>query len=133
MNYLLDTNACIALLNRTSSPLIDRFRTIPPSRVRLCSVVKMELLAGARKSSNPAANLQKLRRFFGPIKSLPFDDGCAEQAGSIRAELERLGTPIGPMDTLIAGIALHYEVTLVSRNLQEFSRVPGLSLENWEG
>jgi len=132
MTYLLDTNACITLLNRTNSPLVDRFRATLPSRIRLCSVVKMELLAGARKSNNPAANLQKLRRFFSPIKSLPFEDGCAEQAGSIRAELERLGTPIGPMDTLIAGIALHYEVTLVSQNLQEFSRVPGLTLVNWE-
>ncbi len=132
MTYLLDTNACIALLNRSSLSLADRFRSTPPSQVRLCSIVKMELLAGARKSRSPAANLQKLRRFFAPIKSLPFDDGCAEQAGLVRAELERLGTPVGPMDTLIAGTALHYEVTLITRNLQEFIRVAGLSLENWE-
>ena len=132
MIYLLDTNACIRLLNRSQPALIERFRATPPSRLRLCAVVKMELLTGARKSLKAAANLQKLRRFFGPLKSLPFDDACAEQAGQIRSELERVGTPLGPMDLLIAATALEFGATLITHNAREFSRVPGLSLEDWE-
>ncbi len=95
-DLLTNTNACIRLLNRSSSALVQRFRETPPSRVRLCAVVKAELLYGARKSHKSAENLQKLKRFFAPIKSLPFDDACAEQAGQIRAELESNGTPLGP-------------------------------------
>lgn len=132
MIYLLDTNACIRLLNRSHSALSERFRGTPPSRVRLCAVVKAELLYGARRSQKAGANLQKLKRFFAPIKSLPFDDACAEQAGQIRAELENQGTPLGPMDLLIAATALHFGATLVSHNTSEFSRVAGLSLEDWE-
>ena len=128
MIYLLDTNACIRLLNRSNSSLIQRFSDTPP---RAC-VVKAELLYGARKSHKAAANLQKLKRFFAPIKSLPFDDACAEQAGQIRAELESHGTPLGPMDLLIAATAVQFGATLVTQNTNEFSRVAGLSLEDWE-
>ena len=132
MIFLLETNACIRLLNRYNSALIQRFRDTPPSRVRLCAVVKAELLCGARKSHKAAANLQKLKRFFAPIKSLPFDDACAEQAGRIRAELESQGTPLGPMDLLIAATAVQFDATLVTHNTNEFSRVAGLILEDWE-
>lgn len=132
MIYLLDTNACIRLLNRSSSALSQRFRDTPPSRVRLCAVVKAELIYGARKSQKSAENLQKIKRFFAPIKSLPFDDACAEQAGQIRAELESNGTPLGPMDLLIAATALQFGATLVTHNTGEFCRVAGLNLEDWE-
>lgn len=132
MIYLLDTNACIRLLNRSSSTLVQRFRETPPSRVRLCAVVKAELLYGARKSHKSAENLQRLKRFFAPIKSLPFDDACAEQAWQIRAELESNGTPLGPMDLLIAATALQFGTTLVTHNTGEFCRVAGLNLEDWE-
>lgn len=132
MIYLLDTNACIRLLNRSKENLAARFRATPPSRVRLCSIVKMELLSGARKSLKVAERLQKLRRFFAPIKSLPFDDACAEQAGTIRAELERAGLVLGPMDLLIAATALEFGATLVTHNAREFSRVPGLRWADWE-
>ena len=92
----------------------------------------MELLSGARKSQKAADTLQKLRRFFAPLKSFPFDDACAEQAGSIRAELERVGAPLGPMDLLIAATALEFGATLITHNHREFSRVPGLQWEDWE-
>lgn len=132
MTYLLDTNACIRLLNGTSAPLAARLRAHPPSEVCLCSVVKAELLYGARRSSGVAENLRLLERFFAAFGSLPFDDACAEQYGQLRNELEAGGTPIGPNDLLIAALARGHGLTLVTHNTGEFSRVIGLKLEDWE-
>ncbi len=130
--YLLDTNACIRVLNDSSPRLIERLRQRRPSELRLCSVVKAELLFGARKSSDPARNQRVLRRFFAPLVSLPLDDASAEAYGAIRFELERSGLPIGANDLLIAATAVAHGAVLVSHNVREFARVPGLSLEDWE-
>jgi len=130
--YLLDTNACIRILNGTSSVLVERLRVVPRTQVRLSSVVKGELLYGARKSSRVAANLRLLERFFATIASLPFDDACAAAYGLIREELDRAGTPIGPNDLLIAATARANGATLVTHNVREFSRVPELRIEDWE-
>lgn len=73
-----------------------------------------------------------LRRFFGPLISLPFDDRCAEEAGLIRLDLERSGRPIAPNDLLIAAIARAHDLVLVTHNSREFGRIPGLQLEDWE-
>lgn len=132
MVWVLDTNACIRVLNNTSAALVKRMRNTDPAHIALCSVVKAELLYGARKSSRRADNLRLLERFFMPLTSLPFDDVCAEQYGVIRTELETAGTPIGPNDLMIAATALANDATLVTHNLQEFARVPGLRLEDWE-
>lgn len=132
MVWVLDTNACIRVLNNTSAALVKRMRGTDPAHIALCSVVKAELLYGARKSSRRADNLRLLERFFMPLTSLPFDDVCAEQYGVIRTELETAGTPIGPNDLMIAATALANDATLVTHNLQEFARVPGLRLEDWE-
>jgi tRNA(fMet)-specific endonuclease VapC len=130
--YLLDTNACIRILNGTSSPLIEHLRAVPRSLVRLSSVVKAELLYGARKSTRMAENLRLLERFFETIASLPFDDNCAEEYGLIRDELDRAGTPIGPNDLLIAATARAHDAILVTHNVREFSRVAELRIEDWE-
>ena len=130
--YLLDTNACIRILNGTSPSLIDRLRAVPRSLVRLSSVVKAELLYGARKSARVAENLRLLERFFDTIASLPFDDSCAEQYGLLRDELDRAGTPIGSNDLLIAATARAHRAVLVTHNIREFSRVAELRLEDWE-
>lgn len=130
--YLLDTNACIQVLNRTSAALVARLAERDPSEVRLCSVVKAELVYGARRSRRVTENLKLLRRFFAPFDSLPFDDRCAEEYGSIRSELEAQGEPIGPNDLLIAAIARAHKAVLVTHNLGEFSRVAGLAVEDWE-
>jgi tRNA(fMet)-specific endonuclease VapC len=130
--YLLDTNACIRILNDASPPLIQRLANHAPSEIRLCSIVKAELLYGARHSQRVAENLNILAHFFAPFVSLPFNDRCAEQYGQIRAELVQAGTLIGPNDLLIAAIARAYELTLVSHNVEEFGRVNGLRLEDWE-
>lgn len=133
MSYLLDTNACIRILNGSSPRLVEALQKHPAGDVRLCSVVKAELLFGARKSLRSSENLKLLVDFFAAFESLPFDDRCAEAYGLVRAELERAGRPIGPNDLLIASIALVHGVVLVTHNLTEFSRVPGLRLEDWEG
>jgi tRNA(fMet)-specific endonuclease VapC len=130
--YLLDTNACIRILNGTSPRLVGRLREHEPAEIRLCSVVKAELLFGARHSARVADNLRLLQRFFEPFESLPFDDACAERYGLLRDELHRSGTPIGPNDMLIAATAVTHGAVLVTHNVAEFSRVVGLSFEDWE-
>jgi tRNA(fMet)-specific endonuclease VapC len=130
--YLLDTNACIRILNGTSTFLTDRLRVVPRSQVRLPAVVKAELLYGARKSSRVSDNLRLLDRFFDTMASVPFDDRCAEEYGLIREELDRAGTPIGPNDLLIAATARAHLAVLVTHNVREFSRVAGLRIDDWE-
>jgi tRNA(fMet)-specific endonuclease VapC len=130
--YLLDTNACIRVLNGTSPPLIAHLQGVSRSLVRLSSVVKAELLYGARKSTRMAENLRVLERFFDTIASLPFDDRCAEEYGLLRDELDRAGTPIGPNDLLIAATARAHRAILITHNVREFSRVAELRIEDWE-
>ena len=130
--YLLDTNACIRILNGTSPALIERLQEAPRAEMRLSSIVKAELLYGARKSVRMAENLRLLEEFFDTIASLPFDDECAEEYGLIREELDRAGTPIGPNDLLIAATARAHRVVLVTHNVREFSRVANLQMEDWE-
>lgn len=130
--YLLHTTACIRILNGTSAPLVARLRGTPRSQVRLSSIVKAELIYGARKSTRVAENLRLLHRFFETIAAVSFDDRCAEEYGVLRDELDRAGTPIGPYDLLIAATARAYQCVLVSHSTREFSRVPGLLLEDWE-
>jgi len=132
LRYLLDANACIRILNNSSRNLVERLRRHEPSEIGISSIVKAELIYGARKSSRASENLELLARFFEPFASLPFDDSSAEHYGVIRAELERAGTPIGPNDLLIAATARAHGLILVSHNLREFLRVNGLKVEDWE-
>jgi tRNA(fMet)-specific endonuclease VapC len=94
-------------------------------------VVKAELLYGAHRSARPDENLRTLDTLFQAFQSVPFDDVAAEHYGRIRAELAAQGTPIGPNDLLIAATALAYNLVLVTHNTREFSRVPGLIVEDW--
>ena len=130
--YLLDTNACIRLLNGSSEALVGRLRSTPRSQVRLSSIVKAEFLFGARRSGRIAQNLRLLEEFFETIASVPFDDRCADEYGRIRVELEQAGSPIGPNDLLIAATARVHGFVLVTHNMREFSRVPELRYEDWE-
>jgi tRNA(fMet)-specific endonuclease VapC len=130
--YLLDTNACIRILNNSSPALITRLREHRPDEIALCSIVKSELLYGAQRSSRIAENLRVLDRFFEPFYSIPYDDNCVQTFGRIRTELERAGIPIGPYDLLIAATAVANGRTLITANPREFSRVAGLTIENWE-
>ena len=130
--FLLDTNVCIHLLNEKHIGIEKNFRSHSPAEIALCSIVKAELLFGARHSQRVSANLQRLKQFFAPLASLPFDDRCAEEYAQIRADLSAQGKIIGPNDMLIAGIARANNATLVTHNVGEFSRIVGIKIEDWE-
>jgi len=131
MSYLLDTDVCIAFLNAREATLRRRFERTTPDEVTLCSVVKAELLYGARHSARVSDNLARLTRFFGAFESLAFDDAAANEYALLRAHLRRAGSPIGANDMMIAAIALTHDATLVTRNDREFGRVAGLRVEVW--
>lgn len=130
--YLLDTNACVRILNKSSASLVERLRQHEPQEIHLCSVVKAELFYGARRSARVAENFRVLEQFFSVFHSIPFDDPSAEHYGEIRHLLERAGTPIGPNDMMIAATARAHGLVLVTHNVGEFSRVSELALEDWE-
>ncbi len=132
MKYLLDTNACIRILNGTSPGVVEQLEKLDPADVAISAIVKAELIYGARKSRRVAANLRLVDAFSQPFVCLPFDDRAADAYGSIRADLEHEGRPIGPNDLLIAATALANSLTLITHNVSEFNRVPGLSVADWE-
>lgn len=132
MIYLLDTNAFIQLWQRKNLNIRRRFLQHPPSEIALCSVVKAELLFGALRSLQQESNLARLQKLFAPLQSFEFDNLAAEHYAHIRAELTLKGQLIGANDLLIAAIARAQNITLVTHNTSEFSRVSGLMFEDWE-
>jgi tRNA(fMet)-specific endonuclease VapC len=134
VNYLLDTNACIALINQTSAAVRSRFQRALSggAQIYVSSVVTFELWYGVAKSALQAHNAERLETFLaGPIALLPLEDEDARVAGAIRASLQASGMPIGAYDVLIAGQAVARQLTLVTANVSEFSRVTGLSWQDW--
>ena len=132
--YLLDTNACIALINGTQAAVRRRFQRAVgrDSVMLLSSIVAFELWYGVAKSQRKASNAQRLDAFFaGPLEWTPFDEDDARAAGAVRAELEAAGTPIGAYDVLLAGQARRRGATLVTSNVKELGRVAGLKWEDW--
>ncbi|MBD2202712.1 type II toxin-antitoxin system VapC family toxin [Calothrix sp. FACHB-1219] len=132
MAYLLDTNACIQILNSANSPVTQKLLSIPAQDIYLCTVVYSELYYGAYKSANVNRNITHLENFFAEFAVLPLDLQAAKIAGDIRARLNTLGTPIGGNDLLIAAIALANDLILVTHNTREFSRIDSLKYEDWE-
>lgn len=132
MTYLLDANACIAILNDSESAVATKLVTVPRHDVALCQMIKAELYFGAFNSQRQEDNLAALDRFFSQFLILPFDDEAARAYGRIRVELNRAGTPIGPNDLVIAATSLRHDATLVTHNTREFSRIRGLRLEDWQ-
>jgi tRNA(fMet)-specific endonuclease VapC len=133
VTYLLDTNSCVEQLRRgPTSSLSVRLSQAAPGDVVLCSVVVAELLFGALRSAKPAEGLTQVQNFCRGFSSLPFDDSSAAEYGEIRAHLIRVGLPIGPNDLMIASIARANQLILVTHNVVEFSRVPGLTVEDWQ-
>lgn len=131
MNYLLDSNACIFIIKRRPTVVLHRFRQHLSKGIGISSVTLAELRYGADKSARPAQNHSALDAFLAPVSVVDFDSSAASRYGGIRADLERLGTPIGPLDILIAAHALSLDVTLITNNMSEFSRVSGLTVEDW--
>ncbi len=134
MNYLLDTSACITLINGSSDPLRKRFsRSVSAGdQLFVSSVATFELWYGIFKSSRPQFNTERLEAFLeGPIALLAFDEDDARAAGSIHAALKQRGKTIGGYDVLLAGQAINRKLTLVTANTSEFSRVTGLVWQDW--
>jgi tRNA(fMet)-specific endonuclease VapC len=127
---LLDTNICIYIINAKPAAVLQRFKQYRMGDIGLCSVVAAELAFGVAKSGS-ARNRQALEMFLAPLAILPFDEPVFWAYGDLRADLERRGTPIGSLDTMIAAHALSQQATLVTNNTREFVQVPDLHLENW--
>lgn len=132
MRYLLDSNAWIAYL-RGRNPLVTQRIQQQAADIALCSVVLGELFYGAYHSgpANQSANLALIGQLRARFSSVPFDDQAAEHYGLVREHLASLGAPIGPNDLMIAACALARGLKVVTHNTTEFSRVPGLALEDW--
>lgn len=128
---LLDTNAVIALTTRRSDALLRRVEASEPNSLAVSAIVAHELCYGAYRSQKVAFNLETLRLLLADLAILDLDREDARTAGEIRADLARLGSPIGPYDVLIAGQAKARGLTLVTNNVGEFSRVAGLRIEDW--
>jgi tRNA(fMet)-specific endonuclease VapC len=130
MKYLLDTDTCIYALKRDASVLQE---LLSKSRedVSISVMTEAELRTGAAKSSSPARTLRLVENFLRPLTMLEFNSVDAATYAHVRAKLERAGTPIGPLDTIIASQAVSRDLTLVTNNEREFRRVSGLRVENW--
>jgi tRNA(fMet)-specific endonuclease VapC len=134
VDYLLDTNACIALINGEPAAVWARMQkaTTAGGHVLVSSIAVFELWYGVGRSTKQEFNRKRLETFLaGPILVLPFEDADARMAGSLRAALEAVGKPIGAYDLLMAAQALRHQLTLVTANVSEFSRVKGLAWQDW--
>jgi tRNA(fMet)-specific endonuclease VapC len=130
MRYLLDANVVIGLLNDATSKLARRARRERPANIAISAIVVHELFYGAFKSARATQNVALVDALQFTV--LEFDKEDARQAGEVRAHLASRGTPIGPYDGLIAGQAKARNLTLVTHNTDEFARVPGLRLADWQ-
>ena len=131
MRYMLDTNICIYAIKHKPETVIKHLNEHDPSEICISSVTYAELVHGVCKSAAVERNRLALALLLSNIEILPFGASAAERYGEVRAELEKAGTPIGPLDTMIAGHAKSLDLTLVTNNVKEFVRVRDLSVENW--
>ena len=131
MRYLLDTNTCIAAM-RHNALVVQRMAALAPGDCAISTITSYELATGIEKCANPAKELSKVKLLLATVHELVFDSQAARESGHLRALLEAQGCMIGPYDILLAGQALSAGLTLVTANTGEFSRVPTMSLENWQ-
>jgi len=131
MKYLLDTNICIYLLKKKYDKVSDRFSMVNKEDIGISSITLSELEFGISKSEAKEKNRRALEVLLSNLKVVPFEDKDAKVYGPLKAKLEKAGTPIGPLDTLIAAHALSQDYILVTNNEKEFKRVEGLKIENW--
>ena len=129
--YLLDTNICVYLMRGTYPSLTDKVFSHEPSVMTISSVTVFELEYGAAKSRWGEKTRNNMRMFLAPFTILPFDSADAIMAGRIRGYLEQAGTPIGPYDIQIAAQGISRNITVITHNVEEFRRVPNLTLEDW--
>ena len=128
---MLDTNICIYVIKHKPEKVFQKLQEVDPSDVCISSVTYAELVHGVEKSAAVDKNRLALSILLANIEILDFDVNAAEGYGKIRADLEKNGTPIGPLDMMIAGHAMSLDYTVVTNNVKEFKRVSGLKIENW--
>ena len=131
MKYMMDTNICIYAIKNKSESVIRKILSQNPEDLCISVVTYAELMHGVEKSQAVEKNRIAMSLFLSAITVLDFDGEAAEAYGQIRAELERKGTPIDPMNLLIAGHARSQGLILVTNNTREFARVTGLRIEDW--
>jgi len=131
VKYLLDTDICIFIIRRRPESVFKKLREQPTGAVAISAITQSELYNGVFKSSNPEKNLAALEEFLLPLAVLAYEGHAGLFYGRLRSHLERVGQPIGPLDTLIAAHALSLDLVLVTNNRAEFDRVPDLRVENW--
>jgi tRNA(fMet)-specific endonuclease VapC len=131
IRFLLDTSICIELIRGRAAAALTRLRRKKIGSVGISVITLAELQYGVAKSSDPPRNTIALAHFCAPLEICHFDDAAATAYGRVRAALERLGTPIGPLDTLIAAHAVSLKARVITNNEREFERVAGLRIENW--
>ena len=131
MNFLIDTNICIYIMNNRPPEVIGRFKKIEVGQVGVSSITVSELQYGVSKSKRQKENKQRLDEFLIPFEILPYDEIASRYYGEIRAKLEKRGIVIGPLDLLIAAHAISRELVLVTNNEKEFKRIQSLKVENW--
>lgn len=133
MIVMLDTNTCIALIKRKPAHTLEKFSEYQVGDIGISAVTLAELRYGVSKSQHQARNQAALDEFMLPLEVAAFDEPATVAYGELRAALEKQGTPIGPLDTMIAAHALNLGVTLVTNNTREFNRVPRLMVVDWIG
>ncbi len=131
MTFMLDTCILIHMIRKKDRKLIETLRNKPPNEVCVSSITVAEMEYGAAKSDWPDRNRDALYQFLSPLDVLPFDEAAAFEYGLIRAHLERKGAVIGAMDMMIAAHARSIRAAIVTDNVEESKRVPGLAVENW--
>ena len=130
LNYMLDTHNCIYVMKTYPLALRDNFNALA-EQLCISSITLGELHYGAEKSARRVENLTAIAHFVARLEVLPFADKAAAHYGQVRAELERAGTPCGPHDMQIGGHARSEGLVVVTNNMREFARMPGLRSENW--
>lgn len=130
LTYMLDTNICIYVIKRYPQELRNKFNTLA-EQLCVSSITLGELHYGAEKSARRVENLTAIERFVARLDVLPFGEKAAAHYGQVRAELERIGTPCGPHDIQIGGHARSEGLIVVTNNMREFTRMPGVRAENW--
>jgi tRNA(fMet)-specific endonuclease VapC len=128
---MLDTDTCIAVIKRRPEMALKKLRAKSIGQVGISSVTLSELTFGAANSARPQQNREALREFLLPLEVAAYDETCAFRYGTVRADLERKGRPIGSLDTLIAAHALALDAILVTHNTEEFGQVEDLAIEDW--
>ncbi|MEG4022309.1 type II toxin-antitoxin system VapC family toxin [Microcoleus sp. S13C4] len=128
--YVLDTNTLIYYF-KGQGQVAQNLANVSPPEIVVSTIVLFELQVGIAKSNSPTKRTQQLQEFLSRVNVIPFDRDAALAAATIRAQLEQQGTPIGPIDVLIAGTALALQATLVTHNVNEFSRVSDLAIADW--